>query len=215
MIQQANNVSTLIKSLKTICLSLVVALALSNIAWLYAYVQESSRNTERVYVATDNGTTSALAAGRVQPTQYEARNLVRSFMDLMFQHDAGTFRERVNHGMKLIDHNDGRAIYETFKRGKVLENYHRYSSHTNWTCDSVTVDMSVEPYRGTVWGAQEVVYDNQIAVQPVAANFTLSRQLRSDINPYGLLIDGFSFIEYRRVLPDGSRPARESVADNR
>ncbi len=215
MIQQANNVSTLIKSLKTICLSLVVALALSNIAWLYAYVRESSQNTERVYVATDSGTTSALAAGHVQPTQYEARNLVRSFMDLMFQHDAGTFRERVNHGMKLIDHNDGRAIYETFKRGKVLENYHRYSSHTNWTCDSVTVDMSVEPYRGTVWGAQEVVYDNQIAVQPVAAHFTLSRQIRSDINPYGLLIDGFSFIEYRRVLPDGSRPSRESVADNR
>lgn len=61
-------------------------------------------------------------------------------------------------------------------------------------------------YQGIVWGAQEVVYDNQIAVQPVAARFTLSRQLRSDINPYGLLIDGFNFIEYRRPVPDGSRP---------
>jgi len=110
--------------------------------------------------------------------------------------------------MKLVDHNDGRAIYETFKRGQVLENYHRYNSHTNWTCDSVSVDMSVEPYRGIVWGAQEVVYDNQIAVQPVAARFTLSRQLRSDINPYGLLIDGFNFIEYRRPAPDGSRPTK-------
>lgn len=202
-----HNVSTLIRSLKLICLSLVGALALSNVAWLYAYVRESSHNAERVYVATDNGTTSAIAAGRVQPTQYEARNLIRSFMDLMFQHDANTFRERINHGMKLIDHNDGRAIYETFKRGQVLENYHRYNSHTNWTCDSVTVDMSVEPYQGIVWGAQEVVYDNQIAVQPVAARFTLARQIRSDINPYGLLIDGFSFIDYRRPIPEGSRPS--------
>lgn len=208
MMQQANNVTTLIKSLKVVCLGLIVALALSNIAWLYAYVRETSQNAERVYVTTDNGTTSALAAGQGQPTRYEAKNLVRSFMDLMFQHDASTFRERVNHGMKLIDHNDGRAIYETFKRGQVLENYHRYSSHTNWTCDSVSVDTSVEPYKGTVWGAQEVVYDNQIAVQPVAARFTLSRQLRSDINPYGLLIDGFNFIEYRRPAPDGSKPNR-------
>jgi hypothetical protein len=204
--QQANNVSTLIKSLKVICLGLIIALALSNVAWLYAYVRETSQNAERVYVTTDNGTTSAIAAGQAQPTQYEARNLVRSFMELMFQHDASTFRERVNHGMKLVDHNDGRAIYETFKRGQVLENYHRYNSHTNWTCDSVSVDMSVEPYQGIVWGAQEVVYDNQIAVQPVAARFTLSRQLRSDINPYGLLIDGFNFIEYRRPAPDGSKP---------
>lgn len=205
--QQANNVSTLIKSLKVVCLSLVVALTISNVVWLYAYVRENNEHAERVYVATDNGTTAAIAAGQVQPTQYEARNLMRSFMDLMFQHDANTFRERVNHGMKLIDHNDGRAIYETFKRGQVLENYHRYSSHTNWTCDSVRVDMSVEPYQGIIWGAQEVVYDNQIAVQPVAARFTLSRQLRSDINPYGLLIDGFTFIEYRRPAPGGSRPS--------
>lgn len=71
--QQVNNVSTLIKSLKVICLGLIIALALSNVAWLYAYVRETSQNAERVYVATDNGTTSAIAAGQVQPTQYEAR----------------------------------------------------------------------------------------------------------------------------------------------
>lgn len=206
MMQQANNVSTLIRSLKVVCLSLIGALALSNVAWLYAYVKENTEHAERVYVATDNGTTSAIAAGQAQPTQYEARNLMRSFMDLMFQHDANTFRERVNHGMKLIDHNDGRAIYETFKRGQVLENYHRYNSHTNWSCDSVQVDMSVEPYKGIIWGAQEVVYDNQIAVQPVAARFTLSRQIRSDINPYGLLIDGFTFVEYKRPAPNGAKP---------
>ena len=211
MMQQANNVTTLIKSLKVICLGLIVALAMSNVLWLYAYLKESSQNAERVYMVADNGTNAAISAGQVQPTQYEARNLVRSFLDLMFQHDANTFRERVNHGMKLVDHNDGRAIYETFKRGRVLENYHRYNSHTNWTCDSVRVDMSVEPYQGFVWGAQQVVYDNQIAVQPVAARFTLSRRLRSDINPYGLLIDTFSFIEYPRAIQtDEAR----SVAEN-
>lgn len=195
---QANNVTTLIRSLRVICVALVVTVAVNNLGWLYAYVMETNEHAERVYVATDNGTVSAVTAGHATPTVYEARNLVRHFMDVMFQHDATTFRERVNLGMKLVDHNDGRAIYETFKRGEVLENYHRYNSHTNWTCDSVRVDMNTEPYRGSVWGAQEVVYDNQIIVQPVAARFTLSRQTRSDINPYGLLIDSFSFIEYNR-----------------
>ena len=76
--QQANNVTTLIKTLKIICLGLIVALAVSNVAWLYANVRESSQNAERVYMVADNGTNAAISAGQVQPTQYEARNLFRA-----------------------------------------------------------------------------------------------------------------------------------------
>lgn len=117
-------------------------------------------------------------------------------MRLMFSHDAETFKDRIDLAFKLINRQDGLAIYQTFREGKVLENYNRYSIRTELQIDSVTVNVSSQPYTGIVYTQQKVLYPDEVQYVPIAAKFNLIQTYRSEDNPFGLQIKEFNFIEY-------------------
>ncbi len=174
-----------------------ILLVLSNFVWAWCYFAARGAGGERVYVVHDQGTVAAALSGNYRPTVYEAKNHARTFMTLMHAHDAGTYSERINSALKLIDKKVGARLYNRMKKGGILEHYTRYNSRTDVQIDSVRIDMSAEPYKGAIYCRQRYLYDKEQQIIPVAADFEMVRTHRSDANPFGLLITAFDYKAYR------------------
>lgn len=151
---------------------------------------------QKVYVVSSSGTFPAVNKDNRQVSVYEARNQVKTFMRLMFAHDAATYQDNVEAALQLIDDISGKRIYADFSKGEVRENYVRYNSHTTLEIDSVVLDMNTNPFTGKAYARQFLHYGNQQKMLPVGAKFELEPTFRSDINPFGLLITNFDFILY-------------------
>lgn len=193
----AVNFSKAFSALKIISVVSVLLLFISNAWWAWAYQSSLKESRQTVYVVSDRNTVAAVESPISTPSVYEARNHIKNFMRLMFSHDAETFKDRVDLGLKLISRQDGLAIYQTFREGKVLENYHRYNIRTEIEIDSIRVDVSTQPYIGTVYSQQKVHYPDETQTVPIAARFKLEQSYRSEDNPFGLSIREFNFIEYK------------------
>jgi hypothetical protein len=174
-----------------------ILLVLSNFTWAYCYFAARKASEERVYVVHDQGTVAAALSSNYRPTIYEAKNHARTFMTLMHAHDAGTYSERINSALKLIDKKVGARLYNRMKKGGILEHYTRFNSRTEVQMDSVVIDTSVEPYRGSLYCRQRYLYDKEQQIIPIAADFEMVRTHRSDANPFGLLITSFDYKAYR------------------
>ncbi|WP_460640257.1 VirB8 family type IV secretion system protein [Larkinella harenae] len=183
-------------ALKWITLVAVLLLFISNAWWSWTYSTALAQARQTVYVVSDQGTAAAVESPTATPSVYEARNHIKNFMRLMFSHDAETYKDRIDLAFKLINRQDGLAIYQTFREGKVLENYNRYNIRTELQIDSITVNVSTEPYTGTVYTQQKVIYPDEVQRVPIAARFQLRQTYRSEDNPFGLQIKEFNFMDY-------------------
>lgn len=192
----AVNFSKAFTALKWITIAAVILLFASNAFWGWTYSNSLKQARQTVYVVSDKGTTAAVESPTATPSVYEARNHVKDFMRLMFSHDAETYKDRIDLAMKLINRQDGLAIFQTFREGKVLENYNRYNIHTELEIDSVKVNVATEPYSGMVYSKQKVIYPDEVQYVPIAAKFLLLQTYRSEDNPFGLQIKDFNFIQY-------------------
>lgn len=192
----AQNFNEAFKALKFITALAVALLFISNIVWFIFFSHEVEKLNNKIFVVSDNGTMTAVAKSEQTPSIYEAKNHVKTFMQMMFAHDAETFKDRINIGLKLIERTDGLAIYEGFKRGQVLENYSKYNSRTLLEIDSIQVNVAIEPYNGVVYARQIALYQKEKSMKPIAARFELIRTYRSEDNPFGLLLKNFTFIGY-------------------
>lgn len=178
----------------------MLLLVASNLVWALVYFSSRSKGEERVYLVSDNGTLSASLASNYKPSIYEGKNHVRNFMTLMHSHDASNYAERINSALKLIDKQIGARLYNKMKQGGILEHYTRFNSRTVMEVDSVTINMGIEPYRGSIYARQKYLYDTEEETIPVAADFEMIRTHRSEANPFGLQIINFDYKSYNPPL---------------
>ena len=66
---------------------------------------------QRVYVVDASGTQPANAFNPDDHSQFEYRNLVRTWAGYMFAHDQYTYKDNLNEALPLIDENAFRAMY--------------------------------------------------------------------------------------------------------
>ena len=197
----AKDLSTSFSTMRNLALGSVLALLLVALASGFLVYRAYENSGRRVYVVSQTGSVAALSAGTDAHTPYEARNLVRQFMQTMFGHDQYTFKANLDAALPLIEGRGGRRIYEGFTRGQVLQNYERYAARNVVTVDSVLVDMSKRPWSGSVYIKQRIfIGGQQKEPLPLAAKFNLEETNRSDANPYGLLITNFDYIPYNPQL---------------
>ncbi|WP_143434654.1 conjugal transfer protein TraK [Hymenobacter roseosalivarius] len=197
----AKDLSTSFSTMRNLALGSIFALLLVALASGYLVYRAYENSGKRVYVVSQSGSVAALSAANDAHTPYEARNLVRQFMQTMFGHDQYTYKANLDAALPLIEGRGGRRIYEGFTRGQVLQNYERYAARNVVTVDSVLVDMSRRPWSGSVYIKQRIfIGGQQKEPLPLAARFNLEETNRSDANPYGLLITNFDYIPYTPQL---------------
>lgn len=187
-------------TMRTMALSAMAFAFLEAVVFGFLLFRAYEDKGQQVYIASDNGSFAAVAATTAH-TPFEARNLVKAFMQTMFAHDQYSFRANLNAGLPLIEERGGRFLFESFERGQVLQNYVRYGARQTITVDSVKLNMQVRPITGQVYIKQIVfIGDQRSQSKPLAAKFALVDTDRSDRNPFGLLITDFDFIPYNPVV---------------
>lgn len=192
------------RALKRITLCTLLGAFLSIGGLLFYLLLQEKEKTAQVYVVTDHGTFSALRRESREISVHEVRNLVRSFMHHMFAHDAGSYAEKVEAGLHLIDQAGGQRIVHDFNKGEIYQNYLRLGTYTSLEVDSVLLDMQRRPITGSCYARQTIHLGERKKVFPIGIRFSILESYRSEQNPYGLQLQEFDYILY---APD-SRKAR-------
>lgn len=168
---------------------------------------------QRVYVVGSQGTQAAMAAAPEEHTDFERRNLVRSFAQYMFAHDQYTFKDNLNAALPLIDEMGGRRIYEGFKKGDVLGNYVKFGARTTITIDSIVIDSRTRPSSGRLYLRQiAFVGDRQSQSVPMGCSFRFAETHRSNKNPFGLLLSSFDYFLYNPAMSKAEKAVLEEQA---
>ncbi len=211
----AKNLSASFSTMRNLAMGSVLALLLVALASGFLVYRAYENSGRRVYVVSQTGSVAALSAGNDAHTPYEARNLVRQFMQTMFGHDQYTYKTNLDAALPLIEGRGGRRIYDGFTRGQVLQNYERYAARNVVTVDSVSIDLNHRPWSGRVYIKQRIfIGGEQKEPLPLAAKFNLVETNRSDANPYGMLITNFDYIPYNpQVSREELQALKEQEAD--
>lgn len=196
-------------TMRNVALACVLGLIVVVVGSGFMVYRTNENAGRRVYVVSANGSAAALALKEDVHTSFEARNLVKSFMQTMFGHDQYTFKQHLDAALPLIEGRGGRRIFEGFTQGQVLQNYQRYSARNVVDVDSIQLNMERRPYSGVVYTKQRIfIGDQQREALPLAAKFNLIETDRSNANPYGLLLTNFDYVAYN---PPTSREEKDAL----
>lgn len=189
------------QALKKVTLSILFgSFAVIGLLVWFLHLKDKEKGTQ-VYVVTDVGTFSAIRKESRDISVYEVRNLLKTFLHTMFAHDAGTYLEKVEAGLHLIDKEGGKRIVHDFNKGEVYQNYVRLGTYTTITVDSVVVEMQDRPISGKAYARQTIHLGEKKKEFPIGIRFKILESYRSEQNPYGLLIHQFDYILYEPKLP--------------
>ncbi|MGF7083015.1 hypothetical protein [Mucilaginibacter sp. UYCu711] len=218
---KTDNVKTFSKTfdiMKGICILAIVTLFLSNAGWLWAYVRLNKEVGKKVFVVTDSGTIWATEKDNDNTfNQYESRNFVKVFCNLMFAHDATTYNQHLNAALPLIHRDFGSAIKADYDNNHLYQQYVNYDASNTVQIDSIVVLQDTRPQRGAVFMRLITHYGDKSISNPLAYKFTLDRVQRSDLNPYGLFITSLSRIVYNPadVKQDENQLLEKQAADKK
>lgn len=196
----SGNIDKVTNRLYNLMLFSIGALVVSNIFWVVWQWQVSKDADQKVYVRSGKSLFSAnLESSSDSRNIYQARGLIETFTELLFENNAENYRERLNAALTLITAKDGQAIVRGFNAEKVLENHVKYNSFSRLQVDSISINMNIIPYQCTVLMQQIIVYDGKEVANPIGATFDLIPALYSDENPFGMLITNFNYITYQAI----------------
>ena len=146
----------------------------------------AERQREKIYVL-DNGKSLMLALSQdlSQNRPAEAREHVRRFHELFFT---------LSPEKSAIEHNVGRALLLADRSGY----YNRViAGNINQTLrvDSVACDFNSYPYRCVTYATQRIIRQSNVTERSLVTTCRLLNASRSDDNPNGFTIEGFTIIE--------------------
>lgn len=214
MATNATDVNKTFKLMKTITIMSIIGSVTIVLVAIGVFAISIDSLSKKAYFITYDGTYVGMEKENRQVTIYEVKNHIRKFMGLTFSHDARTFKNRIEAGLKLIAKEDGKAIYKDFTTANVYDNYLKYHSRTSLKIDSITVDMKTIPWNAHVYAIQYTIFDQQEVALPIAMYFDIDETFRSDENTDGLILKNYKYINYQPVAEEDNGRVEEQIVDD-
>lgn len=183
---------TLKKSFKFLLWALILIVFMCFVTVVYV-VRTADR---KVYIISPDQSMKAESDYDHQVSIYEVRNHMKAFCSTMFAWDKDTYNTHLEYALNLVDHADGLKIFNTFKEHEVYENLVSTSARVSVHIDSIHTRMDKLPYKGVFYLTQTWQTAAGAQQQGIAARFEVIPVSRTDLNPYGLLIQKIEFVEY-------------------
>ena len=161
----------------------------------------AERQREKIYVL-DNGKSLMLALSQdmEQNRPAEAREHVRRFHELFFT---------LSPDKSAIEHNINRALILSYKSAY---NYYTDFSEKGYynriiagninqvlQVDSVVCDFNNYPYIAKTYARQMIIRESNVTERTLVTQCRLSNASRSDDNPNGFIIEGFTILENKDI----------------
>ena len=157
----------------------------------------AEKQREKIYVL-DNGKSLMLALSQdlSQNRPAEAREHVRRFHELFFtlSPEKSAIEHNVGRALLLAD----RSVYNYYSDFAEKGYYNRViAGNINQTLrvDSVACDFNSYPYRCVTYATQRIIRQSNVTERSLVTTCRLLNASRSDDNPNGFTIEGFTIIE--------------------
>lgn len=179
-----------------VCLCAVVAVASVVLSLNFAEKQR-----EKIYVL-DNGKSLMLALSQdmEQNRPAEAREHVRRFHELFFtlSPDKSAIEHNINRALILSD----KSAYNYYTDFSEKGYYNRIiAGNINQVLqvDSVVCDFNNYPYIAKTYARQMIIRESNVTERTLVTQCRLSNASRSDDNPNGFIIEGFTILENKDI----------------
>ncbi len=161
----------------------------------------AERQREKIYVL-DNGKSLMLALSQdmEQNRPAEAREHVRRFHELFFtlSPDKSAIEHNINRALILSD----KSAYNYYTDFSEKGYYNRIiAGNINQVLqvDSVVCDFNNYPYIAKTYAQQMIIRESNVTERTLVTQCRLSNASRSDDNPNGFIIEGFTILENKDI----------------
>ena len=161
----------------------------------------AERQREKIYVL-DNGKSLMLALSQdmEQNRPTEAREHVRRFHELFFtlSPDKSAIEHNINRALILSD----KSAYNYYTDFSEKGYYNRIiAGNINQVLqvDSVVCDFNNYPYIAKTYARQMIIRESNVTERTLVTQCRLSNASRSDDNPNGFIIEGFTILENKDI----------------
>ncbi len=161
----------------------------------------AERQREKIYVL-DNGKSLMLALSQdmEQNRPAEAREHVRRFHELFFtlSPDKSAIEHNINRALILSD----KSAYNYYTDFSEKGYYNRIiAGNINQVLqvDSVVCDFNNYPYIAKTYARQMIIRESNVTQRTLVTQCRLSNVSRSDDNPNGFIIEGFTILENKDI----------------
>ncbi|WP_280122955.1 conjugative transposon protein TraK [Duncaniella muricolitica] len=161
----------------------------------------AERQREKIYVL-DNGKSLMLALSQdmEQNRPAEAREHVRRFHELFFtlSPDKSAIEHNINRALILSD----KSAYNYYTDFSEKGYYNRIiAGNINQVLqvDSVVCDFNNYPYIAKTYARQMIIRESNVTERTLVTQCRLSNASRSDDNPNGFIIEGFTILENKDI----------------
>lgn len=196
-----NNIESSFRHLRlfTLVFLCLCAVMMGYSVWKAYNFAEAQR--QKIYVL-DEGKSLMLALSQdlSQNRSVEAREHVKRFHELFFSlaPDKSAIENNIKRALFLSD----RSAF-SFYRDMAEKGYYNRIISGNISqrieVDSLSCNFDVYPYEVTTYGRQLIIREKSITERSLVTHCRLQNSVRSDNNPHGFIIEGFSVLENRDI----------------
>lgn len=195
------NIETSFRQIRLFGIVMVSLCALVAIGSVVLSLNFAEKQREKIYVL-DNGKSLMLALSQdmEQNRPAEAREHVRRFHELFFtlSPDKSAIEHNINRALILSD----KSTYNYYSDYSEKGYYNRIiSGNINQVCnvDSVVCDFNSYPYTAKTYARQLIIRQSNVTTRSLITLCKLTNSSRSDDNPNGFIIEGFTIIENKDI----------------
>lgn len=156
---------------------------------------------QKIYVLDDGKSLMlALSQDLSQNRPVEAREHVKRFHELFFtlSPDKSAIESNIQRALFLSD----RSAFNHYRDLSEKGYYNRIISgniNQRVEIDSVVCNFEVYPYAVTTYGRQYIIRERNITERNLVTTAKLQNSVRSDNNPHGFILEGFTVLENRDI----------------
>lgn len=191
------NIETSFRQIRLMAIVFVVLCGLVTGYSIWNSYRFAEAQRQKIYVL-DGGKSLMLALSQdlSQNRPVELREHVRRFHELFFtlSPDKGAIQQNMQRAFFLAD----KSAYNYFKDLSEKGYYNRViSGNINQTVqiDSVSYNMDNYPYEARTYAKQMIVRESSVTERSLVTSCRLLDSGRSDNNPHGFIIEGFTVLE--------------------
>ena len=191
------NIESSFKRIRLMLIAFVCCCALVTGYALWNSYRFAEKQREKIYVL-DGGKSLMLALSQdlTQNRPAEAREHVRRFHELFFtlSPEKSAIEHNVKRALLLAD----KSVYNYYSDFAEKGDYNRIiAGNINQVLkvDSVVCDFNGYPYRAVTYATQKIIRQSNVTERSLVTTCRLLNSSRSDDNPNGFTIEGFTIIE--------------------
>lgn len=188
------SVDTAFRQMRIFLIVLVVFVAVICTLVIYYSHAQVSEHKGKIYVMINGALVEAVARDRNMPV--ELRDHIERFHELFFtlSPDEKAIQQQVTRALYLAD-GSAKKVYQNLQESGYYKNVISANISQTIEVDSISVDMTIAPYRFAFYGRQVITRPTSIAIRSLVTEGVVRTGLnQSNNNVHGFLIERWNIL---------------------